>query len=215
MQEIMTIEEVAKYLQVEEKTIYDWAQKGTLPGGKIGTTWRFKTADIEKWLNDKLKKDKDNKANNKFDEDNISLIPKRVLISNTIEKNQAIHEMINILSESKHVININELKKGILERENIMSTGIGLGIGVPHVRSDAVSHLIMTIGIFKNGIMNYQSLDEKPVKIVCMIASRSNQHKEYLNMLSNISTKLKQKIIREQLLGTTDKKFICDLLLAT
>ena len=46
MQEIMTIEEVAKYLQVEEKTIYDWAQKGTLPGGKIGTTWRLSLIHI-------------------------------------------------------------------------------------------------------------------------------------------------------------------------
>ena len=57
MHEIMTIEDVAKYLRVSERTVYDWAQKGILPGGKIGTTWRFKSADIQKWVNDKLNND--------------------------------------------------------------------------------------------------------------------------------------------------------------
>ena len=55
----MTIEDVAKYLRVSERTIYDWAQKGILPGGKIGTTWRFKSADIQRWVNDKLNNDSD------------------------------------------------------------------------------------------------------------------------------------------------------------
>ena len=50
MHEIMTIEDVAKYLRVSERTIYDWAQKGILPGGKIGTTWRFKSADIQPFI---------------------------------------------------------------------------------------------------------------------------------------------------------------------
>jgi len=42
--DILTIEEVAKYLRVSERTVYDWAQKGEIPSGKIGTVWRFKKA---------------------------------------------------------------------------------------------------------------------------------------------------------------------------
>jgi PTS system nitrogen regulatory IIA component len=52
--DILTIEEVAKYLRVSERTVYDWAQKGEIPSGKIGTVWRFKKAEIEKWVNDRL-----------------------------------------------------------------------------------------------------------------------------------------------------------------
>ncbi|MFA7257174.1 MAG: helix-turn-helix domain-containing protein, partial [Kiritimatiellales bacterium] len=52
--EIMTIEEVAEYLRVSERTVYDWAQKGQLPGGKLGTTWRFKRGDIEGWVNRRI-----------------------------------------------------------------------------------------------------------------------------------------------------------------
>ena len=56
MHEIMTIEEVAAYLRVSERTVYDWAQKGDLPGGKLGTTWRFKREDVEHWVNSRISK---------------------------------------------------------------------------------------------------------------------------------------------------------------
>ena len=52
--DILTIDEVANYLRVSERTVYDWAQKGEIPSGKIGTVWRFKKSEIEKWVNDRL-----------------------------------------------------------------------------------------------------------------------------------------------------------------
>ena len=80
MHEIMTIEEVANYLRVSERTVYDWAQKGELPGGKIGTTWRFKSADIEKWVNDRLKGEKGVKAEGEKKNGNTPLVSERILI---------------------------------------------------------------------------------------------------------------------------------------
>ena len=52
--DILTIEEVARYLRVSERTVYDWAQKGEIPSGKIGTVWRFKKSEIERWVNERL-----------------------------------------------------------------------------------------------------------------------------------------------------------------
>jgi PTS system nitrogen regulatory IIA component len=48
--EIMTLEEVAKYLKLKPQTIYNWAQKGKIPGAKIGKEWRFKKSLIDKWF---------------------------------------------------------------------------------------------------------------------------------------------------------------------
>jgi PTS system nitrogen regulatory IIA component len=56
--DILTIEEVAKYLRVSERTVYDWAQKGEIPAGKIGTVWRFKKSEIERWVNERLSSNK-------------------------------------------------------------------------------------------------------------------------------------------------------------
>lgn len=51
MDEIMTIEEVAKYLKLKPQTIYTWAQNGKIPAAKLGKEWRFKKTVIEKWFN--------------------------------------------------------------------------------------------------------------------------------------------------------------------
>ena len=51
MDEIMTIEEVAKYLKLKPQTIYTWAQNGMIPAAKLGKEWRFKKTVIDRWFN--------------------------------------------------------------------------------------------------------------------------------------------------------------------
>jgi len=53
--EILTLKEVADYLKLAEKTAYRLAAEGKLPGFKVGGSWRFKAADIERWIEDKKK----------------------------------------------------------------------------------------------------------------------------------------------------------------
>ena len=51
MDEIMTLEEVAKYLKLRPQTIYIWAQNNKIPAAKLGKEWRFKKSVIDKWFN--------------------------------------------------------------------------------------------------------------------------------------------------------------------
>ena len=51
MDEIMTLEEVAKYLKLKPQTIYVWAQTGKIPAAKLGKEWRFRKSMIDKWFN--------------------------------------------------------------------------------------------------------------------------------------------------------------------
>ncbi len=51
--EILTIQELALYLKLNEKTAYRLASEGKLPGFKVGGSWRFKRVDIEKWIEEK------------------------------------------------------------------------------------------------------------------------------------------------------------------
>ena len=210
MHEIMTIEEVASYLRVSERTVYEWAQKGDLPGGKIGTTWRFKSADIEKWVNDRLKG-----QGAAVDEHAVSsvLTPERVLLLPEGNKAGVLGQLIDSLSRAPAVRNASVLRSGMLERERLMSTGIGFGVGVPHVRSDAVSDLIMAVAVCKKGIEDYDSLDGMPVTIVCMLAARADQHTEYLRTLSSISSRLKDAPVRKELLGLKDASAVVALLM--
>jgi excisionase family DNA binding protein len=49
--DIMTIEEVAKYLKMKPQTIYTWAQNGKIPAAKIGKEWRFRRSLLDEWFN--------------------------------------------------------------------------------------------------------------------------------------------------------------------
>ena len=51
--EIMTPEELAGYLRVSRQTIYNLLWRGEIPGMKVGTHWRLKKSDVEKWLSQK------------------------------------------------------------------------------------------------------------------------------------------------------------------
>lgn len=85
-----------------------------------------------------------------------------------------------------------------------MSTGIGFNVAVPHVRLDSVKDLVMAVGISRRDITDYESLDEKPVRIICMVAARSDQHAQYLKTLGLVSSVLKSEEIREALLEAPD-----------
>lgn len=54
MEEIMTLEEVAKYLKVKPQTIYTWTQDGKIPAAKLGKEWRFRKSVIDRWFNEHI-----------------------------------------------------------------------------------------------------------------------------------------------------------------
>ena len=214
MHEIMTIEEVAAYIRVSERTVYDWAQKGDLPGGKLGTTWRFKRDEIEKWVNDRLSQSS-GKSQVTAAATGLVLTPERVLLLDHSTKEEVLTQLVDLLAETPYVKNRDALLKGILERESLMSTGIGFGIGVPHVRIDSVTDLVMAVGVCKKPVEDYASLDGEPVQIVCMLAAQSDQHTKYIRALSAISSRLKDPDVRDQIIASADPSEIYKLLIVT
>lgn len=201
--EIMTIEEVAEYLRVSERTVYDWAQKGQLPGGKLGTTWRFKRADIENWVNRQL----GNSTPKPSGGDGLLsklLSSDRVVFLDDVSKENALKTLCAVLASSPLVPNEEELQSAIFRREELMSTGIGFGVGVPHVRLSSVGDIVMALGIARSPLADYSSLDAVPVQIVCMVAAGSSQHPQYIRALSAISSRLKDDAVRKALVSATD-----------
>ena len=202
--DILTIEEVAKYLRVSERTVYDWAQKGEIPSGKIGTVWRFKKSEIEKWVNDRLVVNAKPVQNFQTVQVQNILSPDRIVFLNHSTKHDALVALSDVLSSAPQVKNSQELTVEILKREELMSTAIGRGIAIPHVRLSSVTDLVMAVGISQSDIIDFQTIDDVPVRLLFMIAAAYNQHAYYLQTLSYFSTKLKNKDLREQLVAVTD-----------
>ena len=63
-EEILTLQELAAYLKIAEKTRYGYAQKGTIPGIKIGSAWRFRKSDIDAWLEERRRLTESSRGDN-------------------------------------------------------------------------------------------------------------------------------------------------------
>ncbi|MCL2720443.1 MAG: PTS sugar transporter subunit IIA [Treponema sp.] len=209
--DILTLEEVAKYLRISERTVYDCAQKGEIPAGKIRTAWRFKKSEIDRWVNEKLTSTNYNPHASQINIQSI-LSLHRILFLNHSSKRDALLALSENLSAAPQVKNRQELSSEILKREELMSTAIGCGIAIPHVRLSSVTDLVVSVGISQTNIVDFHPLDDEPVRLVFMIAAAQNQHAYYLQTLSWFSNRLKNKELRESLLSAQTPQQVYDLL---
>lgn len=211
--DILTIEEVARYLRVSERTVYDWAQKGEIPSGKIGTVWRFKKSEIERWVNERLSSNRPSNVFSVVQIQNI-LSPDRILFLNYSKKRDALISLAENLAGAPQIKSRQELVAEILRREELMSTAIGRGIAIPHVRLSSVTDLVVSVGVSQADIIDFQSLDDVPVRLLFMIAAAYNQHAYYLQTLSFFSSKLKNNELRASLLAAKTPQAVYSLLVS-
>lgn len=127
------------------------------------------------------------------------IIPaERVVFLKATTKEGALREMVAVAAREPEVGDEAKLLEAILEREKIMSTGIGLGIAVPHAKVPFVSDFIVSFGKAPEGLQ-FNSLDGNPVQFVVLIVGPEGEQERYLQLLARITLKLKEQSVRRQL----------------
>jgi fructose PTS system EIIBC or EIIC component len=116
------------------------------------------------------------------------------------DKNSVINEMIDLISKSSKVVDIEKIRSAIFEREKIMTTGVGNGFAIPHGKTDAISDIIAAFGITDKPI-NYQALDEKPVRILFLLVGKESMVGPHIKLLSRISRLMSKEEFRQKLLN--------------
>ena len=127
------------------------------------------------------------------------------------DKYKAIEELAQVFKNTDVCSDIKAFISALKEREEIMTTGIGFGIAVPHAKLDSVAKIAFAIGISKKGI-DFNSIDGKPVHLVVLVAAGERQHKEYLKLLSKIMSILKNDTIRNDMIQAKNIKDIMNIL---
>ncbi len=121
----------------------------------------------------------------------------RIIDLKSEDKEGALSELVAVLAErSDRVLNKDALLRAILEREQLLSTGIGIGVAIPHAMIPEVTNWVMAVGRSHKGI-DFGALDEKPVRIIVMIAA-SDKHSrgEYLKFLASLMQRFQSKGFR-------------------
>ena len=116
-------------------------------------------------------------------------------------KEEVIDALIGLVCQSPKVLDKEKVRTAIFEREKIMSTGVGNGFAIPHGKTDAVSDIVAAFGVTKNPIP-YQSLDDKPVRLVFLLVGKDNLVGPHIKLLSRISRLMNKEEFRTKLLET-------------
>jgi len=213
MDTLLTLEEVAKYLRVSERTVKLWATSGKLPGGKLGGSWRFRQEDIKEWVDKQLTSHKHSKIlKGNYSVRNL-LDQSKVFITNYNTKKEFLDFFIDKGADVPGVNDKMTIADAVYKRESLMSTGIGLNMAVPHVRLRGVKNMNIFFAVNGTDITDYETLDNLPVRVGIFFVVGRNQHSEYIKALSVMVERLKNHLIREQVLAATSEKDIYNFLL--
>ena len=115
-------------------------------------------------------------------------------------KEELISKMVDLMANNGNIINKEEYKRVVLEREKEGTTGIGEGIAIPHGKTDAVSKPGLSAMVVPNGV-EFDSLDGQPAKLIFLIAAPNTKDNVHLDVLSRLSTLLMDTRFREELLN--------------
>ena len=125
-------------------------------------------------------------------------------------KEEIINAMIDIVAGQSHVIDKEKMRIAIFEREKIMSTGVGSGFALPHGKTDAVSDIVAAFAVTAQAI-DYQSLDDQPVRLVFLLVGRDNMVGPHIKLLSRISRLMNKEDFRKQLLEAKSPREIFEI----
>lgn len=117
---------------------------------------------------------------------------------NGTTKSEVIDELINLFKDDERVLDINEVKNGVLEREKIMSTGVGHGFGIPHCKTNKVTEILAAFGKTKQPI-DFESLDGTPVNLIFLLIGKDNLVAPHIKLLSRISLLMNKADVRDKI----------------
>ena len=124
-------------------------------------------------------------------------------------KEEVINALIEIAAHSPRVLDKEKVRQAIFEREKIMSTGVGNGFAIPHGKTEAISDIVAAFATTAQPI-DYQSLDEKPVRLVFLLVGKDNMVGPHIKLLSRISRLMGKEEFRAKLLELSTPKEILD-----
>lgn len=101
-------------------------------------------------------------------------------------KKEVIQEMVMMLKDQDRITSVRRFQKAVLAREKQFSTGIGMGVGIPHAKSSAVKKPSVAFAVSKAGI-DFDAQDGAPVTVFFLIAIPEGGDDEHLKLLSRIS----------------------------
>lgn len=192
--EVMTLSEVAEYLQLSEKSVLRMCQKGGIPGAKIASQWRFMRTVIRDWLAGQMQTMPSTEltAIAQHSKNSLSiheLMRPEFIISDLKAgpKEYVLKQLVDPMIRSSFARQPQQLLDSLIERERMMTTAIGHGIAIPHPRKPIEGMFpepAVVLGICPEGV-TFEALDDRLVHLFFVICSTKEDI--HLQLMAKVS----------------------------
>lgn len=115
-------------------------------------------------------------------------------------KEDLLDGMFELAAKNPHVLDAKKLRASVLEREKIMSTGVGKSLAIPHGKTDAVDDIILAFAVTEEPV-DYSSMDNEPVRLVLLLVSKESLVGQRLKLLSRASKVMNSDTARAALIN--------------
>ncbi len=204
---ILTLKELANYLRVNERTILRMQQTGQIQGIKIGGQWRFNGSQIDSiFFPDGHVNPSDAVSLGDITHSHLAIPVSRIIrrdrmvlkmTADSIES--AVGELCRVVRQSHLLLDVKDLEQRVLKREELLSTGVGNGIAIPHARDPlpTLSELsAIIVGRSEKGIA-FNAIDNQPVHLFFLLCSQTIEM--HLHMMGRLARLLRHAEITAKL----------------
>lgn len=132
------------------------------------------------------------------------LSPRRIripLVSDT--KADLLRELVDLAIAGVEVKDSEDVLRAVQDREEVLSTGIGSGVAIPHGKSSSVQELVLAAGVAREGV-DFEALDGQPVQLFFLLVGPDSSAGQHVKALSRISRLLRRDTFRERLVAASD-----------
>jgi len=138
------------------------------------------------------------------------LDPHLVVLMNPKTRDEALNCLIDVLNKQNKLKDGEAFFNSIIEREKVVSTGIGMGVAIPHAKLPNYNEFFIAVGVLQKGV-DWRALDGAPVRIIFMIGGPDDKQTEYLQILSSLTTAIKDETRRKKILTLNSPEKIVEL----
>jgi len=220
IKEIMTLDEIADYLQVSQKSILRMAQTGKIPAAKVASQWRFMRSVVDDWLMAQMEIPSVRSAPSKRDMLRLPALPELIppemmnLDVKPDTKENVLKQLLSPMRENRILKQSRRLLQGLVERERLVSTAIGHGIAIPHPHrpiSGLFKQPAVALGLCREGT-DFEALDHQRTYIFFLLCAPSDDIQ--LRLLARVIQFGRHMVALEHIKRATNPKDVTKVLTA-
>lgn len=125
-------------------------------------------------------------------------------------KKEALDELVASFSDRVDEQEIEAIRKAVFDREDIMSTGVGKGLAIPHGKADGIKDNYAAFALLQNAI-DYEAIDGEPVNMIFLLVGPQSSNRFHIKMLSRISRLMNNNSFREKLTDSSSAREIIEI----